>query len=151
MLWAAAIAGLASAAANGIMQYKANQKLAGAYRKAADTYKNATEKYSGENEYRRQQNAGDIMANNLGQQDMNYLASQGASPYEQGINRYAEGNNLGQQTQGQLDNAKFNKETAEAQAALKQAGIDYSVNNQTRQTVMNTAGGLADLYGQMKQ
>lgn len=146
MIWAAAIMGIASAAANGIATYQNNKKLANAYSKAAKTYTDATKKYSGVSEYRRQQNAGDIQGNELSVQDTNYLASQGAGPYEQGRSRYAEGNTLGQQTQSQIDNANFNKETAESQAALKQAGVDFAVNNQTQQAVMNGIGGLADMY-----
>lgn len=148
-----AVAGaVTGAVANGVMTYKNNMKLADAYSKAANQYKEATEKYSGKNAERANQNAGEQMANQFGIQDWNASSSKGLNPYEAELrNRSAEGYNLGSQTNSQQMNANFNKETAESQAALKQAGVDYGVNNQTMQAAMNTAGGLADLYKNSKR
>lgn len=146
-MWGIVVAAIAGAAANGIATYANNKKLANAYSKAAKQYANATEKYSGKNAERANQQAGEQMTNQFGIQDWNASSSKGLNPYEAELrNRTAEGYNLGSQTNSQRMNAKFNKETAESQAALKQAGVDYGVNNQTMQAAMNTAGGLADLY-----
>lgn len=145
------IGAIAGAAANGISTYANNKKLAAAYKKAAKQYEEATKKYSGKNAEVANWTAGMREANQTGIQDWNKAAATGTDPYHMdNSNRAAEGMNLGQQQQSQLNNAKFNAETAEAQAALKQAGIDYGVANQTQQAIANTAGGLADLYRNMK-
>ena len=145
------IGAVAGAVANGVSSFANNKKLANAYRKAAKQYAEATEKYSGKNAEIANWNAGMRESNQLGQQDWNKAAATGTDPFNMDTsNRAAEGMNLGQQQQSQLNNANFNKETAEAQAALKQAGIDYQVANQTQQAVANAAGGMADLYRNMK-
>lgn len=145
------IGAIAGAAANGVATYANNKKLANAYKKAAQQYANATEKYSGKNAERANQTAGMREANQMGIQDWNKAAATGTDPFHMdNSNRFAEGMNLGQQQQSQLNNAKFNAETAESQAALKQAGIDYGVANQTQQAIANTAGGMADLYRNLK-
>lgn len=145
------IGAIAGAVANGVSSFANNKKLANAYKKAAKQYAEATEKYSGKNAEIANWNAGMREANQTGQQDWNKAAATGTDPFHMDTsNRFAEGMNLGQQQQAQLNNAKFNKETAEAQAALKQAGIDYGVANQTQQAVANAAGGMADLYRNMK-
>lgn len=145
------IGAIAGAAANGIATYANNKKLANAYKKAAQQYAEATEKYSGKNAERANWNAGMREANQMGIQDWNKAAATGTDPFHMdNSNRFAEGMNLGQQQQSQLNNAKFNAETAQSQAALKQAGIDYGVANQTQQAVANTAGGMADLYRNLK-
>lgn len=145
------IGAIAGAAANGVATYANNKKLANAYKKAAQQYANAAEKYSGKNAERANWNAGMREANQMGIQDWNKAAATGTDPFHMdNSNRFAEGMNLGQQQQSQLNNAKFNAETAQSQAALKQAGIDYGVANQTQQAVANTAGGMADLYRNMK-
>lgn len=151
MIWAMAIAAIAGAAANGIATYQNNKKLANAYSKAAETYTDAAKKYSGKNAERANWNAGMREANQMGIQDWNKAAATGTDPFHMdSSNRFAEGMNLGQQQQSQLNNAKFNAETAESQAALKQAGVDFAVNNQTQQAVMNGIGGLADMYKNTK-
>ncbi len=145
------IGAIAGAAANGISTYANNKKLAAAYKRAAEKYKEATEKYSGKKAEVANWNAGMREANQTGIQDWNKAAATGTDPFHMdNSNRFAEGMNLGQQQQSQLNNAKFNADTAEAQAALKQAGIDFAVNNQTQQAVMNGIGGLADLYKDTK-
>lgn len=145
------IGAIAGAVSNGVSSFANNKKLANAYRKAAKQYAEATEKYSGKNAEVANWNAGMREANQMGQQDWNKASATGTDPFNMDTsNRFAEGMNLGQEQQSQLNNAKFNKETAEAQAALKQAGIDYQVANQTQQAVANTAGGLVDLYRNMK-
>ena len=145
------IGAIAGAAANGVATYANNKKLANAYKKAAQQYANAAEKYSGKNAERANWNAGMREANQMGIQDWNKASATGTDPFHMdNSNRFAEGMNLGQQQQSQLNNAKFNAETAQSQAALKQAGIDYGVANQTQQAIANTAGGMADLYRNMK-
>lgn len=145
------IGALAGAAANGIATYQNNKRLAGAYSKAAQQYVDATKKYSGKNAERANWEAGMREANQMGIQDWNKAAATGTDPFHMdNSSRFAEGMNLGQQQQSQLNNANFNKETAESQAALKQAGVDFAVNNQTQQAVMNGIGGLADMYKDTK-
>lgn len=147
MIWAMAIGAIAGAAANGIATYQNNKRLAEAYSKAAKTYTDATNKYSGKNAERANWAAGMREANQTGIQDWNKASATGTDPFHMdNSSRFAEGMNLGQQQQSQLNNANFNKETAESQAALKQAGVDFAVNNQTQQAVMNGIGGLADMY-----
>lgn len=145
------IGAIAGAAANGVSTYANNKKLAAAYKRAAKQYEKATEKYSGKNAEVANWAAGMREANQMGIQDWNKAAVTGTDPFNMdSSNRAAEGMNLGQQQQSQLNNAKFNAETAEAQAALKQAGVDYAVANQTQQAIANTAGGMADLYRNLK-
>jgi hypothetical protein len=146
-MWAIAIGALAGAVYNGVSTYMNNKKLAGAYSDYADAVKNAAEKYSGKNAERAIQNAGEIGANSLGVQDWSAASREGVDPYHMNLqNRTAEGYNLGTGNKTNELNAKYDVDTAKAKAALKQAGVDFGVNNQLQQTVMNTAGGLADLY-----
>lgn len=145
------IGAIAGAVSNGVSSFANNKKLANAYKKAAKQYMDATEKYSGKNAEVANWASGMREANQTGIQDWNKAAATGTDPFHMDTsNRAAEGMNLGQQQQAQLNNAKFNAETAQAQAALKQAGIDYGVANQTQQAVANAAGGMADLYRNMK-
>jgi hypothetical protein len=146
-MWALAIGALAGAVYNGVSTYMNNQKLAGAYSDYADAVKTAADKYSGKNAERAMQNAGEMSANNLGVQDWSAASREGVDPYHMNLqNRTAEGYNLGSGVKSQDLNARYNADTAKANAALKQAGVDFGVNNQLQQTTMNTAGGLADLY-----
>lgn len=147
MVWALAIGALAGAVYNGVSSYMNNQKLAGAYRNYARDVRNAAEKYSGKNAERAIQNAGEISANNVGVQDWSAASREGVDPYHMNLqNRAAEGYNLGTGNKTKELNARYNADTAQSKAALKQAGVDFGVNNQLQQTTMNTAGGLTDLY-----
>lgn len=143
------IGAIAGAAANGVATYANNKKLANAYKKAAQQYVDATNKYSGKNAERANEASGQTMANNLNSINNSFAANNKNNlnnPYAAEItNKAAEGYNLGSQLQAQKNAANFNKETAESQAALKQAGVDFAVNNQTQQAIANAAGGLADL------
>lgn len=142
-----AIAALAGAVYNGVTTNLNNQKLAGAYSDYADAVKNAAEKYSGKNAERAMQNAGEMQAATTGVQDWSTASREGVDPYHMNLqNRTAEGYNLGSGVKSQDLNARYNADTAKAKADLKQAGVDFGVNNQLQQTTMNTAGGLADLY-----
>lgn len=146
-MWGIAIAALAGAVYNGVSTYMNNQNLAGAYKDYADAVKKAAEKYSGKNAERAIQTAGEISANNLGVQDWSAASREGIDPYHMNLqNRTAEGYNLGTDNKTKELNARYNADTAKANAALKQAGVDFGVNNQLQQATMNTAGGLADLY-----
>lgn len=138
---------IAGAAYNGVSSYINNSNLAGAYKDYAKALKDAANKYSGKNAERKMQNLGEQMANQYGVQDWSAASSQGIDPYHMNLqNRTAEGFNLGSSQAAQQNEALMNKELAEHEAKLKQAGTDYKVANQTQQTVANTAGGLADLY-----
>lgn len=146
-----AIAAIAGAAFNGVSTYLNDNKLAGAYKDYANALKSAANKYSGKSAERANQNAGEQMANTFGQQDTNYLASQGMNPYQAQVqNRTNEGYNLGSQQSQQKLGAQYDNEMAKADAKLKQAGVDFKAANQAQQTAMNTAGGLVDLYNQTK-
>ncbi len=146
-MWALALSALAGAVYNGVSTYMNNQKLADAYSNYAKDVRNAAEKYSGKNAERAIQNAGEMSANNLGVQDWSAASREGIDPYHMNLqNRSAEGYNLGTGNKTNELNAKYNADTAQSKAALKQAGVDFGVNNQLQQTVMNTAGGLTDLY-----
>lgn len=147
MVWAMAIGALAGAVYNGVSTYMNNQKLAGAYNNYAKDVRNAAEKYSGKNAERAIQNAGEMSANNIGVQDWSAASREGVDPYHMNLqNRAAEGYNLGTGNKTKELNSRYNADTAQSKAALKQAGVDFGVNNQLQQTTMNTAGGLVDLY-----
>lgn len=149
-MFGAIIGAIAGAAYNGVSTYMNNNKLAGAYKDYASALENAAKKYSGKSAERAMQNAGEQVANNYGVRDWSSASSQGIDPYHMNLqNRTSEGFNTGAGIASELNNAKYNKEMAEQQSKLKQAGVDFNVANQTQQTAMNTAGGLVDLGKQL--
>ena len=149
-MWSMIIGAVAGAVYNGVTTYQNNQKLAGAYQDYADKLKDVANKYSGEAAYNKMSQAGKNTAVDMNKA-MNQQASTGVNPFEFAPQDYTqEGYAAGSGYASAINNAQANKELAESQAKLGQAGTDFKVANQTQQAAMNTAGGLVDLYKESK-
>ena len=149
------------AVASGVLNAASTASLAGknarAYRDAAKKIKGAAEKYSGANAYNALQQAGNIQGNIVNRQALD------AQLQNRPINNsatmanvadlkgdFAGGYNLGQQNKQKDLTAKYNYETADAQAALNAANINYQAGTAAQQAAMGAAGGMADLYKNLK-
>lgn len=154
----AIVGGVAGGIINGYAAYKMNQDRVNAYKKAAEDVRKAAEKYSGQNAYNTMQNAGNMEATNV---NRNTLAAGGQMDNAFGTpamnvadlsnaNGTMQGYTLGANNAKTDMDAKYYRDTALARTAMKQADIDYKTANQTAQTVMNTASGLADVYKNIK-
>ena len=161
MVIAAVAGGLINGVVNGATTAYQTQQRANSYKSAAESVRTAADKYSGMNEYGRMQAAGQEWAN-----EMNKLAhsnainniglEQGATAMT-GVNKHAndvsnsdvtnEAFQEGAQRQNLKDNALYNKETTQAQQAMKQADIDYNVANATTQAGMNALGNAVGVAG----
>lgn len=146
--------GIASAMATNYM----NNQLASAYKDAAKKVKAAAEKYSGQNAYNSMQNAGSEEANIMNRQALGaeiQNTPKNTSALMSNVSdvngNYVNGYNTGVNNEKTNLNAKYNAETAEAQQMMKQAGIEYQVNNQALQTGLNSAAGVAGLYSDYKK
>lgn len=153
ILAGAIIAGVASSVLNGAMASSAARKNAKAYRKSAEQIKSAANKYSGTNAYNALQQAGNIEGNIVNRQALD--AQLQNNPVNNSATManvadlkgdFTSGYNLGQQNKQKDLNARYNYDTASAQAALNAANINYQAGTAAQQAAMNTAGGLADLY-----
>ena len=148
---AAIIGGVASGVLNGAMAMNSAGKNAKAHRPYAKEIKNAAEKYSGMNAYNAMQNAGNEEGNLMNRralqaQTVNNDGSAMMAKQGNLTGGFGEGYNLGSSNKQKELTSRYNYDTAGAQAALNQAGIDYKANTAVQQAAMNTAGGLADLY-----
>lgn len=151
VLAAAIIGGVASGILNSAMTNASVKKNASAHKKYAKEVKNAAEKYTGSNAYSAMQEKGNQQGNIT-----NIRELQGQIPHGNAQsamaktadlqNGFGSGYNLGSQNKQKQLNSKYNYDTASAQAALNQAGIDYQARTAAQQAAMNTMGGLADLY-----
>lgn len=156
-LAAPVVMGIASAIAGGMATYAQNKKLAKQYKQSAEEVRNAAKEYSGGKadsamnqegykEARRManmQNFNNPLTSNLSMQN----AIAGANDANASISSAAQsGLGLGRSNKATELNSKYNQATAKAQRDLKQAGVDYNVGQQTMQGVANTAGGLVDMY-----
>lgn len=157
ILAGAIIAGVASGVLNGAMASSSAKKNAKAYRNAAEEIKSAANKYSGANAYNALQQAGNIEGNIVNRQALD--AQLQNSPVNNSATManvadlkgdFTSGYNLGQQNKQKDLNAKYNYDTASAQAALNAANINYQAGTAAQQAAMNTAGGLTDLYKNVK-
>lgn len=156
-VFGAVVGAIGGAAAGGISSYLLTKKNARAYKSYAKDIRKAAEKYSGQNAYNAMQNAGMQEANIVNQRN---LANQAAQAPTNMSNKaanaanlqgnYSQGYNLGAQNEKTNLTSRYNADTAKAQQALNQANIDYKAGTAATQAAMNTAGGLASLYGQMK-
>ena len=154
----AIVGGVAGGIINGYAAYKMNQDRVNAYKKAAEDVRKAAEKYSGQNAYNTMQNTGNQEAVNV---NRNTLAAGGQMDNVSGTpamnaadlsnaNGTLQGYTLGANNAKTGMDSKYYRDTALARTAMKQADIDYKTANQTAQTVMNTASGLADVYKNIK-
>lgn len=161
-MWAqvigAVVGGVAGGVVNGMVAYQTNKDRVSAYKQAAKDVKEAAEKYSGQNAYNNMQNLGNQEAANV---NRNTLAAGGQMDNASGTaamnaadlsnaNGTLQGYKLGAGNAKTDMDSKYYRDTALARTAMKQADIDYKAANQTAQTVMNAAGGLADVYKNIK-
>ncbi len=161
-MWAqvigAVVGGVAGGVVNGMVAYQTNKDRVSAYKQAAKDVKEAAEKYSGKNAYNNMQNAGNQEAANV---NRNTLAAGGQMDNAFGTpamnaadlsnaNGTLQGYKLGAGNAKTDMDSKYYRDTALARTAMKQADIDYKAANQTMQTAMNAAGGLADVYKNIK-
>lgn len=161
-MWAqvigAVVGGVAGGVVNGMVAYQTNKDRVSAYKQAAKDVKEAAEKYSGKNAYNNMQNLGNQEAANV---NRNSLAAGGQMDNAFGTpamnaadlsnaNGTLQGYKLGAGNAKTDMDSKYYRDTALARTAMKQADIDYKAANQTMQTAMNAAGGLADVYKNIK-
>lgn len=161
-MWAqvigAVVGGVAGGVINGMVAYQTNKDRVSAYKQAAKDVKEAAEKYSGKNAYNNMQNLGNQEAANV---NRNSLAAGGQMDNVSGTpamnaadlsnaNGTLQGYKLGAGNAKTDMDSKYYRDTALARTAMKQADIDYKAANQTMQTAMNAAGGLADVYKNIK-
>lgn len=150
-------------AVQGATAYKNAMDNAKAYKKAADDIKKATEKYSGKEGYNKMVQEGMDYASDIGtaagnealafQYSPENPGSTGAGTASQAAQNAGNvadtasmsalsGFNQGMANQQARNEALYNKETTQAQQALKQANIDYNVANQTAQLGMDAVSGI---------
>lgn len=161
-MWAqvigAVVGGVAGGVINGMVAYQTNRDRVSAYKQAAKDVKEAAEKYSGQNAYNNMQNLGNQEAANV---NRNTLVAGGQMDNASGTpamnaadlsnaNGTLQGYKLGAGNAKTDMDSKYYRDTALARTAMKQADIDYKAANQTMQTAMNAAGGLADVYKNIK-
>lgn len=153
----AIIGSIASGVLNGAMSYASAKGNSKAYRNAANQIKEAAGKYSGANAYEAMRQAGNVEGNivnrqalsaQLQNQPRNNSATMANAANLQGD--FNTGYNLGQQNKKTDLTSRYNYDTASAQAALNAANINYQAGTAAQQAAMNTAGGLADLYKNLK-
>jgi len=156
-VFGAVVGAIGGAAAGGISSYLLTKKNAEAYKEYAKDIRKAAQKYSGQNAYNAMQNAGMQEANIVNHRNLEAQAAQAPSNMTNKAanaanlqGSYSQGYNLGSQNQKTALDAAYNADTAKAQQALNQANIDYKAGTAATQAAMNTAGGLASLYGQVK-
>ena len=162
-VWGAVIGGVAGAAYGGISSYAAAKEHAKSYKEAARQIREAAKKYSGSAADNAMNEAGRQMGNELAQKSTQAAASRGnlnsTSDMANALagannvsanNAYMTGNQLGRSNKATELSGKYNAATQEAQNLMNQADVQNKVANATNQTVMNTAGGLVDLYKQLK-
>lgn len=162
------IAAIGGAIVGGVVQgvatTKANKAKVEAYKDAAKKVRKATEEYSGKKGFEKQFAEGIDTAGDLGTAMANQVSANTYVPNAPGTtgtgvladaygnakgaadatqNMAENGFYQGMSNQANLNAANYNKETAEADLAMKQADIDYNVANQTAQEVLNGASNIA--------
>lgn len=152
------VMGIASGIAAGMATKAQNEKLARQYKESAEQVREAAKKYSGRNADAAMRAAGNQEARTLGRlgsetrtPNTSNLSIQNALNASDATNQATvsgaqSGQALGRGLKAQELNSLYNKETAAAKRDLKQAGVDYQAGQQALQGAFNTAGGIADLY-----
>lgn len=141
---------------NGVTTAVSTNNKIKAYEKAAEDIRNATEQYSGVNEYNRMYQAG---ADNTkyAKRDLDRQVAGGdltnnamIAANNSDVNAdYANYYNQGAARQNTLDEAAYNKATANAQREMNQADINYNAKTKAAQAGANAVGGIANLAAQM--
>lgn len=141
---------------NGVTTAVSTNDKIRAYKKAAEDIRNATEQYSGVNEYNRMYQAG---ADNTkyAKRDLDRQVAEGdltnnamIAANNSDVNAdYVNYYNQGAARQNALDEAAYNKATANAQREMNQADINYNAKTKAAQAGANAIGGIANLAAQM--
>lgn len=154
-MWGAVIGAVAGGLINGITTGIQNSQLASAYKNAAKQVRQAAEKYSGTAADNQMRQAGVNESQLTNKQNME-AASASMQPTGKGVSAAAQaqnairntynannlegGYNAGAQRKAGELNAAYNKETADAQRLLNQAGVNYKVGQQALKEGWNTLG-----------
>lgn len=155
----AVIGGIAGGVAGAVSSYALTKKNAAAYKSAAKEIRSAANKYSGQSAYNAMQNKGNETGNIVNQRSLQAAAALQPNNNSNKManvadlssaNQFENGYNLGTQNEKTNLNSRYNAQTAKAQQALKQAGIDYQAGTAATQAAFNAAGGLAGLYKDLK-
>lgn len=154
----AIVGGIAGAVGGGVSSYINNKKLANAYKGYAKDVREAAEKYSGRNADMAMTAAGDVQAQQMNnsfmprnQVNTSNIGMQNALRNANNLQDYSmQGQQMGRANKASDLNAKYNAATAKAQQGMKQAGIEYQVNNQLAQGLYNTAGNIAQTYNTIR-
>lgn len=160
-LYAAIIGAIAGGVAGGVGSYINNMKLADAYQRNAEDIRKAGQKYSGHNADAAMREAGSQEARRLNNLNMGTAASTPNTSnlsMQNALRRMGnvksadstmQGQNLGRSNKATELQGKYNAETAKAQQALNQAGINYQVNNQAMQAGMQGLQALSQTGNQI--
>lgn len=160
-LFAGVIGAIAGGVGAGVGTYLNNMKLAEAYEGYAKDIRKAGKKYSGQNADNAMREAESQEARRLNNLNMGTAASTPNTSnlsMQNALRRMSnvkaadstmQGQNLGRSNKATELQGKYNAETAKAQQALNQAGINYQVNNQAMQAGMQGLQGLAQAYNQI--
>lgn len=158
-VFGAAIGAVVGAVAGAVTSAALNIKNAEAYKTYAKDIRKAAEKYSGDAAYKSMYNKGLEEGMQTNRRSLDAAASMEPSNKSammanttglQGANTFNQGFNQGAENQKALNTAKYNAETAKAQQALNQANIEYKAGTAATQGAMNTLGGLATAYNNLK-
>lgn len=153
----AVVGAVAGGIYGGVTAYESAKKKADSYKDAAKSVRSAAEKYSGDAAYNAMQQAGYDEANRTNRM---YLGRQLNDSPANRTNKtanasalqgnYLQGYNLGASNKKTAMDAAYNYDTQKARNLMKQADIDYNVDNQTTQMKMNTAQGLANTWNDVR-
>lgn len=148
------VLGIANGLAQGLVTKYQTDKLANAYKEAANQVRAAAQKYSGQaadsamtQEGARQGQQMQKLAQSQGQAGTSGLSNVDAmagmnNVQNSGLSGYMQGQNLGRSNKAQELNSKYNAATVAAQNMLSKAKTDYKVGNQASNMIFNTIGGL---------
>lgn len=156
---AGVILGIADGLAQGLVTKYQTEKLANAYKEAANQVRAAAQKYSGQaadsamtQEGARQGQQIQKLAQSQGQKGTSGLSNVDAmtgmnNVQNNGLSGYMQGQNLGRSNKAQELNSKYNAATIAAQNMLSRANTDFNVGNQALKLATNSIGGLLQGYG----
>lgn len=150
----ALIGALAGGIANGLITKYQTEKLANAYKEAAQDIRAAGQKYSGQaanaamtQEGARQGQQMQKLAQSQGVAGTTGLSTADATNMTQnqpGLSAYMQGQNLGRSNKATELNSKYNEATVKAQNMLSKANTDFRVGQAATQLGWNALGGIAN-------
>jgi hypothetical protein len=155
MIAGALIGALAGGLANGLITKYQTEKLAGAYKDAANEVRAAGQKYSGQaadaamtQEGARQGQQMQKLAQSQGVAGTTGLSTADATNMTQnqpGLSAYMQGQNLGRSNKATELNSKYDAATVNAQNMLSKANTDFQAGQAATQLGWNALGGIAGL------